>query len=267
MRQYAALFKMRLIAGFQYRAAAWAGVATQFAFGFVFILTYDAFYRSSAQEPPMPWEDLVTYLWLQQAFLAIIMLWWQDGELLSGITDGHVAYELCRPYDMYAVWYARLVALRLSSVLLRCGPILIITVFLPARWRMHLPAGPKAAALFLLSLALSLLLVAAVSMFVYILTFITLSPVGARLIIGIASEFLQGSVIPIPLMPKPLQQVLNFFPFRYAVDLPFRLYSGNIAGSDALVQLGIQLAWVVGLVLLGYWAFGRVLKKVVIQGG
>ena len=267
MNAYFSIFKMRLIAGMQYRAAAWAGVATQFFWGFMYIMIYQAFYASGGSEPPMPWPQLVCYMWLQQAFLAIIMLWWQDNDLLTGIAEGHVAYELCRPYDLYKFWFARLLALRLSTVLMRCIPILTITFFLPEPYRMSLPAGPAAAALFLLSLALSLFLVASISMFIYILTFITLSPVGARTIVGVASEFLQGSIIPIPLMPEAMQRVLNFFPFRYAADLPFRLYSGNIAGADALFQVGIQLIWTVILLFLGNIAFKRVLKRVVIQGG
>jgi ABC-2 type transport system permease protein len=79
--------------------------------------------------------------------------------------------------------------------------------------------------------------------------------------------FLQGSVIPVPLMPEPLQQVLNWFPFRYVADLPFRLYSGSIAGSDALFQIGIQVIWAIGLLMLGSIAFNCVLRRVIIQGG
>jgi ABC-2 type transport system permease protein len=195
------------------------------------------------------------------------MLWWQDGELMAGITSGYVAYELCRPYDLFNFWYTRIIALRLSNVILRCLPIMTVTFFLPAAYRMSPPAGPVPAALFLFSLCLSLFLVAAISMFIYILTLITLSPIGARLIVGVAAEFLQGSVIPIPLMPEPLQRILNFFPFRYAADLPFRLYSGNISGNDALFQIGIQALWTVGLLVLGSFFFKRVMRRIVIQWG
>lgn len=267
MKKYFSMFKMRLIAGLQYRAAAWAGVATQLFWGFMYIMIFKAFYASSSAELPMPWEHLVAYMWLQQAFLAIIMLWLQDGDLLSGITDGQVAYELCRPYDLFSFWYVRLLAMRASNVMLRCVPVLTIAFFLPQQYRMTPPAGVPAGAMFLLSMCLSLFLVAAISMFIYILTFVTLSPIGARLLIGVAAEFLQGSIIPIPLMPKPLQMVLNFFPFRYASDLPFRLYSGNISGSDAVFQIAIQAIWVVALLAFGSVAFKRVLRRVVVQGG
>ena len=267
MNMYLSMFRMRFIAGMQYRAAAWAGVATQFFWGFMYIMIFRAFYASSSTEPPMPWPQLVSYMWLQQAFLAIIMLWWQDNDLLSSISTGQVAYELSRPYDLFRMWYARLLAMRLSNVLLRCVPILVVAAFLPAQYRLALPAGIGSAAMFLLSLFLSLFLVAAISMFIYITTFVTLSPMGARLLIGVASEFLQGSVIPIPLMPEGLQRVLSFLPFRYASDLPFRLYSGNISGADALFQICVQFVWIVALLALGNLAFKRIMRRVVIQGG
>ncbi len=115
MSGYIGMFRMKLIAGMQYRAAAWAGIATQFFWGFMLLMIFHAFYRSSGIEPALSWNQLVAYMWLNQAFLAVIMLWYVDSELLGGITDGQVAYELCRPYDMYSFWFARLTAARLSS--------------------------------------------------------------------------------------------------------------------------------------------------------
>jgi ABC-2 type transport system permease protein len=215
----------------------------------------------------MAWEQLVAYNWLRQAFLAMIALWISDGDLMSSITDGQVAYELCRPYDMYTFWCARLIATRLSSAALRCLPILLVAFLLPGAFRMVLPASLGALAAFLLSMSFSLVLVVVVSMFIYILTFVTMSSLGSRLLLGIAAEFLSGQILPIPLMPPWLQTMLNFFPYRYISDLPFRLYSGHISGADAVFQIGVQLAWIVGLFLLGKLAFRRVMRRIVIQGG
>ncbi|MDR3086070.1 MAG: ABC transporter permease [Christensenellaceae bacterium] len=267
MRIYFALFKMRLIAGMQYRAAAWAGVVTQFFWGFMYIMIYRAFYASSSAEPPMAWPQLVSYIWLQQAFFSLIFVGRLDGELLSAIPNGLVAYELCRPYDLFSFWYARLLGLRLSAVLLRCLPVLVIAFLLPGDARMAPPAGFWGLSLFALSLLLSLLLVTAIAMFIYILTFVTLSPGGARLLILTGADFLQGSILPIPLMPPWLQRILDFLPFRYVADLPFRLYSGNIAGSEALFQIGVQVLWIAALLFLGQICFRRILGRVVVQGG
>ena len=38
MRAYLTYFKLKFISSLQYRSAAWAGIATQFFFGFVYII-------------------------------------------------------------------------------------------------------------------------------------------------------------------------------------------------------------------------------------
>jgi ABC-2 type transport system permease protein len=251
----------------QYRTAAWAGVATQFAWGFMFLMIYEAFYKSSTAAPSMSYSQLASYIWLQQAFLAIIMLWTQDNELLSSITNGDVAYELCRPYGVYPFWFAKLLATRVSNAALRCLPILIIAALIPKPYRMVAPASLPAFLLFLGALIFSLVLIITISMYIYILTFLTMPPIGARLLVGVSAEFLGGSIIPIPFMPKALQTIVSFFPFRYTTDLPFRIYSGSIPPAEALTGIGIQILWILLLGCTGYFMMASVLKKTVIQGG
>jgi len=231
MKTYFAVFRMRLIVGMQYRAAAWAGILTQFFWGFMYIMIYMAFYASGGAKSSMPLSQLVSYIWLQQAFLNIIMMWLQDDDLLPIIANGHVAYELCRPYNLFKFWYARLLATRVSNTILRCLPVLLIASLLPTPYHLELPAGIDACALFLLSLCLSLFLVTAISMFIYILTFVTLSPVGPKVIVALTAEFLQGSMIPIPLMPTWLQQILNFLPFRYSADFHLEFTPETLQGQ------------------------------------
>lgn len=267
MKKYFSLFKMRLISGMQYRAAAWAGISTQFFFGFVFIMIYIAFYSSSTSVPPMPIEQLITYVWLMQSFFAIFIIWAQDEALLGQICDGHVAYEFTRPYDLYTFWYFRLVAQRLASVILRFLPVITVAMLLPKPYTMGFPDSPIAFVLFIISLLLSLILVVAISMYIYILTFKTLSSVGSKLIMVVISEFLMGAIIPIPLMPELMQKILNFLPFRYIMDLPFNLYLGNVTGSGAFLQIMVQIMFILVLIFFGKILFNKSCREVVIQGG
>ncbi len=266
MRTYAGIFRMRLIAGFQYRAAAWAGVATQFFFGAVFILVYKAFYDSATVAPEMPFEQLVDYIWCRQAFL-MIMVVVIDMDLLASIGNGNIAYELTRPINLYWMWAGGMTAQRLSAAMMRCVPVLAVAHFLPAPYGIGSPPGAAAAALFAVSLLLALCVMVAISMFVYVLTFVTLSPLGSRLMLLMVSDFFSGGVVPIPLMPSWLQNVLSWLPFRYVADLPLRIYSGNIAGAEALRGIAIQIGWAAALVLLGQIALRRALSRTVIQGG
>lgn len=192
MKAYTSIWRLRFINGMQYRAAALAGMATQLFFGFVFIMIFTAFYSNSSTSMPISLDNLITYIWLQQVFLSFIMLWFRDQELFAMITSGNIAYELCRPMDLYPSWYAKLLAQRVASATLRCFPILTIIFLLPEPYRMSLPPTFIAFALFIGSLLLGLLLVVSISMLIYISVFWTMSPVGSILMIAVAGEFLRG---------------------------------------------------------------------------
>ena len=271
-KPYLGIFKIRLVAGMQYRAAAWAGVATQFFWGAIQLIVFHAFYESAGMNnagaaAPMSFGQLADFVWMRQAFLALVMLWSMDNELLELIASANVAYELSRPLSLYTLWFSRILAFRIARTLLRCIPIFIVAFLLPGSWGFHLPGDLQALILFIPSLVLAALLVTALSMIVCLLTFISLSPGGARLFIGAAAEFLMGAAIPIPFMPPLLQRICFVLPFRYMADFPFRVYSGSIIGTEALIGLGIQIFWLLALIGLGFWGFSAALKRMVIQGG
>lgn len=270
MRAYLSVGKLKFLGGLQYRSAASAGVATQFFWGFIYIMIFVAFYHQSSamnNPPAISLPDLVAYIWLQQAFLAFIVLWFRDQEIFQLIIGGNIAYEMCRPCDIYAYWYAKLLASRLASAILRCLPILAIAFFLPQPYRMHPPASAAALTLFLAALTLGLLVLVAVSMFIYISVFWTMSPVGSTLLIGVLGEFMAGLVIPVPLMPDWLQRIAYALPFRWTADFPFRVYSGQIPLQEACIGVIVQLGWLAVLVIAGRLLMKKALRQVVVQGG
>ena len=87
MRQYLAFFRMRLLAGLQYRAAALAGMSTQLVWGTVEILLYRAFWLSNPDSFPMGMEALSAYIWLQQAFLAFFAMWYWEMDLVEAVKN------------------------------------------------------------------------------------------------------------------------------------------------------------------------------------
>lgn len=267
MRAYQSIFKLRMNVGLQYRAAALAGVATQFFWGFIIIMVYQAFYAQSLIDAPISLAQLVTYVWLQQSFLSFVMLWFRDNELFHLITTGNIAYELCRPSDIYGFWYAKLLAQRISSALLRSFPILIVAFFLPEPYRFTLPSDLKTFILFAITLILGLFILVSISMLIYISVFVTMSPMGSLLLFGVFGEFCAGMTIPIPLMPTWMQNIVSILPFRWTADFPFRVYSGHIPNEEALMGIVIQLTWLIVLIVLGKFLMTRALRRVVVQGG
>ncbi|RKP55113.1 ABC transporter permease [Cohnella endophytica] len=267
MRAYLSVFRLRLSMGLQYRTAALAGIATQFFWGFLILMVFVAFYSQSSIDSPISLPQIADYIWLQQAFLALIVLWFRDNELFQLITGGNIAYELCRPSELYGFWYAKLLAQRLSGALLRCFPILLVAAFLPEPYRLNLPATFEAAILSFVALLFGLLILVSISMLIYISTFVTMSPAGSLLLFAVLGEFLAGMIIPIPLMPSWMRSIVYALPFRFTSDFPFRIYSGHIPVNEALKLLPLQLAWLAALVAVGKYTMSKALRRVVVQGG
>ena len=267
MNKYLSFFRMRFIGGLQYRLAAYAGAVTQFAWGSMRILMFQAFYKANAADFSMEFPQLSSYIWLQQAFLALFATWFIDNEIFLSITSGNIAYELARPVDLYNMWFVKNLANRLSRAALRCMPILIVASFLPRPYGISLPVSPFAFFMFLISLLLGLFVVIAFCMLIYIATFYSLSPLGIRIVALSLTEFLMGAIIPLPFFPKRLQKIIQFTPFASMQNLPFRIYSGNIAGKEMLVNVLLQIFWLIILLIIGKFWMKRALKKVVIQGG
>ena len=267
MKKYLSFFRLRFVMGLQYRAAAWAGVVTQFVWGVMEILMFRAFYEADPQAFPMSMEATASYIWMQQAFLAFFMVWFMENEIFDAIRSGNVAYELCRPIRIYHMWFARSLANRTSRAVLRCFPILGIAVFLPRPYGLCAPPGWRVFLLYLVSMALGLLVVAAFCMLIYGLTFFTVSPDGLRILFSSAVDFFAGAVIPIPFFPGKLRALMELLPFAAMQNVPLRVYSGDLAGEAAARAIGLQVFWLAVLAAAGEWLFWLGERKALIQGG
>ena len=267
MRKYISFFRIRLIAGLQYRAAAWAGIFTQAVWGLMLILMYRAFYKSGSDAFPMEFGALSTYIWLQEALLTLFAAWAFDNDIFDSITSGAVAYELCRPCGMYGMWFVKNMAMRIARVALRCLPIVVVAALLPAPYGLTLPAGFGAGVLFLVSLVLGVLVSVSFVMLVYISAFYTLSSSGVRVLGASMVEFLSGVVIPLPFFPEKLQKALNLLPFASMQNTPFLIYTGHLDPQTALERIGLQLLWLALLLAAGRLLIANAQKKVVVQGG
>lgn len=267
MKKYTSFFRIRFIHGLQYRTAAVSGMVTQFIWGIMEILLFKAFYQASPESFPMTFQALSNYVWLQQAFLALYLIWFWESQLFDSITNGDVAYELCRPVRLYNMWFVRGMAVRLSKAALRCIPVLLFAWLLPAPYGLTLPSDWRTWFFTLLSMTLAFLLVIAFGMIVYMTVFYTISSQGIKLLATSVSEFLGGAVIPLPFLPDGIREFVNILPFASAQNVPFRILGGDLTGREMYVSLLLQCFWFITFLLIGRAMERKALKRVVIQGG
>ena len=267
MRKYLSFFRLRFITGLQYRAAALAGIITQFVWGFMEIMIFHAFYQSDASQFPMSFSATASYIWLQQAFLAFFAVWMMENEIFDSILNGDIAYELCRPIQIYNMWFARSMAGRLSRSVLGCSPIILVALFLPQPYGIAAPASGLHFLLFLLTLLLGLAVTVAFCMLVYVLSFFTISPQGLRMVFTSVVEFFSGAVIPLPFFPGQVRAVMELLPFAAMQNVALRIYSGSMTACEMKKAICLQIFWLIVLTMTGKILCQLAQKRVTIQGG
>jgi len=272
MRPYFALFATQFQLTLQYRAAAVAGFATQSWWGAIKVMVLVAFFTAGgAAGMPLTLPQAITYVWLSQAFLAL-QPWFADPAVSAAMRTGSIGLERVRPVDLYGWWFGRSAATMLSRAVPRAALVVAFAGgFLPAiglsHWSLRAPANLEAAALFAVSFLLIPPLAASVQMLINIIVVRTLSDRGANLLVTSLVIFLSGSEVPLPLLPDALQTFLFVQPLAGILDIPFRIYSGNLAGTLAFVGIALQCFWIAALVGLGRIALARAMSRLEVQGG
>ena len=80
-------------------------------------------------------------------------------------------------------------------------------------------------------------------------------------------DFFNGAVIPLPFFPDRVRAVMEILPFAAMQNVPLRIYSGDLAGGEALRAVGLQCFWLAVLVALGRALTSAAEKKLTVQGG
>jgi ABC-2 type transport system permease protein len=265
---YLAVLRARFALMLQYRAAAFAGFATQCWWGVIKVMVLAAFYAGHPDQP-ITLAQAITYTWLGQGLLGL-MPWNADPEVSEAVETGNIAYERLRPVNTHSLWLARALAARAGTTALRVVPMFLATaVLLPpiglGQWAWQLPPTAEAAALFAVSIALAALLSSAV----VVLLNIAVTALKTRRAANIAATLvnpLSGMIVPLALMPHWMQGFLFWQPFAGIVDIPYRIYFADLVGAAAWEGIAAQLMWIAVLILGGRAWLERVMARVDMQG-
>ena len=267
MKKYYCFFKLRFATGLQYRMASVTALTTQLIWGLMECLAYKAIAEASGGNLPMNYSSIVTYIWLKEAFLVLVNTWASDNDLFAMIANGNISYELCRPVSIYSMWFSRVFGARIAEALMRCIPVLLCAFLMPEPYKMTLPVNGVSFLLFLVTLFLALGITVTFIMLVFMLCFFTISPQGWRMVLTGAVDFLSGNIIPLPFFPKKYLFFVEMSPFAYMQNVPFRIYSGDLAGGEIYQCILRQIFWLVTLMILGVVLWKQAEKRVVVQGG
>lgn len=268
---YRAAFASRFLLVMQYRSAAVAGFVTQCWWGGLKVMILAAFYAASTAPAPITLTQAITYIWLSQGLLTLLP-WMSDPEVSAAVRTGAVTYDRLRPVDAYAFWFVRSAGWTAARVIPRSALMLLFAgVALPlfgwSEWGWQPPADLLAMLGFAGSMLLALLLSTAMMMLVNIITLATLTDRGAMAMTVPLVITLSGNLLPLALFPDWMHTALLMQPFAGLLDIPVRIYMGNLVGTGVLLGLGLQLSWIVAMTTLGRFTMSRALRRLEVQGG
>lgn len=246
-----------------YRAAAIAGLLTNFFFGLVRIAILLALYGQRQEVAGMDVADVVTYSALTQAIIAYISLFgWYN--LMETVYSGDVATDLLKPLNYYTFWLAR-DAGRAGAALLLRGILLMLAYALFLE--MSYPASGWPWLALLLSAALSWLIAFSWFFMVNLAAFWTPYARGICRLGFVLAWLLSGFLMPLRFLPEWLVRAAYLTPFPHLVNTVVEIYLGLLRGPKLVSALLFQALWAMLLIAVGQIMLKFAVRRLVILGG
>jgi ABC-2 type transport system permease protein len=246
-----------------YPAATVAGVFTNTVFGFLRGYVLLALYEHRDVIGGYDASDTLTYTWLTQALIAIVYIWgWQD--LAVRIHSGDVATDLARPVDPLRAGLSFDYGRALYHALFRGVPPFLVGALV---FDLTGPSNPLVAVAFVLSVVFAIGVSYAWRFLYNSVAFWVLHYRGLAVIAMLVANLFSGFIIPVAFFPDWLRTIAYATPFPAMVQMPIDVFVGKADGIEVVYTLAVQLAWLVGLLLVSRAVFAAGTRRLVIQGG
>ena len=188
---------------------------------------------------------------------------WGVYSLQQRVREGRVGTDLARPLGL--LWQATMGRL---GTIAGCVPFALAALLLALVLGGAVgPASIAALAGYLIALVLATVISVQLVLLLDMTSFWSLEVTGIYLSFSLVSHFLSGSLVPLWFMPDWLRIIAGLFPFQATTFSPVALYLGVLQGPAMWQALGIAAGWVIILSIVLRFSWGRVLNRVVVQGG
>ncbi len=79
--------------------------------------------------------------------------------------------------------------------------------------------------------------------------------------------FLSGHMFPLDLIPQPWGYIVDFLPLKYLAYFPAAVFLGKVPEDQLVWELGLEVFWLVVLILLAKWMYWKGLQRYSGYGG
>jgi ABC-2 type transport system permease protein len=208
-------------------------------------------------------RQMVTYGLLSMAIENLFYtgpIYYIARQVKSGAIDG----DLLKPLDFHFHMLARSTGEMLFRMIVIALPALLVGYFL---FDLELPATLQTGFLFVIAFLLGYLVNFHLDFLLSTISIVTLEIHSIDWAFQATSRFFSGQFVPLWLFPGVLGLLANILPFRSLFFTPLSIYTGVLSGIAIIQAIGFQLIWLIILLILSRWLWGRVQIRIVSQGG
>jgi ABC-2 type transport system permease protein len=246
-----------------FRLRYYTGVVTYFINVTVYYFIWRAIFQADPRFGGFSFAEITTYVavgWIIRSMYFNNI----DTEMAEDILEGKITMAMLKPVSLQLSYVARSVGESAFRLLLLTAPTaLVISFIFPVR----APASAAHFAVFLVSLAGSVLLVAAMNFIVGSCAVRLTSILGLLRAKFWMQDLLSGVLVPITLFPPPLRAISRLLPFEHIGFTPLMIYLGKIGWAEIGQALAIEALWIAALLLFGAWFWRVMSRRITIHGG
>ncbi len=249
-----------------YRLRYFTGIVTYLLFVSVHYFIWQAVFESRPGETHIngfSLPEMVNYIalgWISRSLYFSSI----DNQIDDLVRSGQISIYLLRPVHFHTMMLSQAAGESIFRLLFFTAPIsvLIIAVF-----PVSAPESFSAFVYFLISTSLSFLVLAELNFITGMAAFWLKSIQGIIRAKYFLVQLLSGLLLPLTFFPETVQDIVRLLPFQAIAYVPLQLYLSKASGTDALLLLGEQLAWVLALGVVSVFAWRSAVRELTLQGG
>lgn len=267
VKKYLKILRISLIERLVYRADFLVSTVFRFLPLVTTLLLWQAVYDSSGQNELGGYtrNQMIAYLLLVQISRMFSSMPGLASGIARDIRDGNIKKYLLQPIDMIAYLLSYRAAHKMAYIATSSLPYGLL-FFLCRDYFDGFPE-PIVLLAYFASLLLGFLLGFYFEAMIGMLGFWVLEVTSFLYVINTLNYFLSGHMFPIDLLPGIWADALRILPFQYLAYFPARIFLGKVDGTELVIDLLIEVAWVLAFIVLTRGFFRVGLRRYSAYGG
>ena len=211
-------------------------------------------------------HDMVAYYLLSMLGRAFSSMPGLASSVAKQIREGEIKKFIVQPIDMIGFMLLGRVAHKIAYYTIATLPFALVFFLCRGYFTAGWPP-PEVLAAFIASLVLAFLLGYFLDLCIGLVGFWFLEVSSLLFIYMLLNFFLSGHMFPLDLLPDPWRGLVDYLPFKYLAYYPAAIFLGKVDRDRLAIELGIEVLWLVALILLARVLYARGLRRYSGYGG